>query len=112
MSMSNDALLERDISEIIGISGLPDTEREDMLANIGTLVLESAMMRIVASMTDEESHAFEAFVAQDPNPEAMLNELHRIAQDFDEIITEETVAFKRECIAVMERQGTLASSAV
>lgn len=105
--MENEALLQKDISELLGLNGVSQAERDDMLANIGGLILESTMMRIIGGLSDEEAGKFEEFVAQDPSPDAMLNELRRIEPTIDEIVKEETIAFKVECIKVMERQGTL-----
>lgn len=105
--MSNEELLEKDIGELLGLSGVSSLEREEMLANIGTLILESTMLRVIASLTEEETGKFEEFIALDPSPEAMLNELRMLEPNIDEIVKEETVAFKRECVNVMERQGTL-----
>jgi len=105
--MNNEALLEKDISELLGLTGLEEAERDEMLANIGTLILESTMLRIIASLTAEETGTFEEFIALDPSPEALLNELKRIEPAIDDIVKEETIAFKHECVKVMERQGTL-----
>ena len=108
--MNNEALLQKDIGELLGLNGVSVAERDEMLANIGSLILESTMMRVIGGFSDEETGKFEEFVAQDPSPEAMLNELRRIEPAIDTIVKEETIAFKEECIKVMERQGAVATA--
>lgn len=98
-----------DLTELLGLSGMSESERDEMLANIGSLILESVLLRAVASMSEDQTNQFTEFVAQDPNPEALLNELRRMIPHIDELVAEETEAFKAECVRVFERQNQLAT---
>lgn len=109
--MQDSQLLEKDISELIGLSGLEGAERDEMLEQIGQIILESVMIRVMAGFTEEQAADFEAFVATDPIPELMVAKLQSLVPELDTIFEEEVIAFKKECIAVMGRSGTLESIA-
>ncbi len=97
-------LLEKDLTDILGMSGLDERERNEMLENLGALILEGVVLRILADMPEEEMNEFEEFLKTNPEPEALLERLKKIAPDLDTVFEEEVVAFKKECIAVTERQ--------
>ncbi len=98
--MTNTPIQDMDISEIIGLSGLVGAEQEDMLERIGSLILESVMLRVIAGMSDEEASAFESFVATDPSPEQMNAYIQERVPDIDSIFEEERAAFREECIRI------------
>lgn len=106
--MSDQELLEKDISELIGINDAPAAERDDMLVRIGELILEAVILRVIADLSEENTAALEAYLQTDPEPEALLLKLEEFSPNIDTLFGEEVLAFKRECVAVMERQrGTL-----
>jgi hypothetical protein len=49
--MDTTALEQKDLGELLGIAELEPAAQEDMLARIGELVMESAMVRAVSEMT-------------------------------------------------------------
>jgi len=95
------------VEELLGLSGLEGSERDDMLERISSLVMESVFLRVVAGLSDEESVAFGEFADTNPSPEAMYEYLAKIVPEIEEIWKEEVEAFRGECTAVLERQGTL-----
>ncbi len=99
------------VEELLGLSGLEGRERDDMLERIGTLVMESVFLRVVAGLSDAESLAFGEFADTNPSPEVMYEYLEKIVPEIEDIWKEEVEAFRGECIAVLERQGTLIPSA-
>jgi hypothetical protein len=107
--MEPSTLPQLDFSQLLGLSEMSDAERDEMLSNIGSLILESVLLRAVATMTEDETNQFTEFVAQDPNPEALLNEMRRVIPDIDTLVAEETEAFKEECARVFARQNQLAT---
>lgn len=100
------ALLQRDLSDLIGLNTLPEEERETMLANIGSLILESVMLRAIAGMPDADAKKLGECIATDPAPEVLLEVLQNLVPDLEDLMEEETLAFKQECVDVMERQST------
>ena len=98
------------VEELLGLGGLEGRERDDMLERIGTLVMESVFLRVVAGLSDAESVTFGEFADTNPTPEAMYEYLEKIVPDIEDIWKEEVEAFRGECAAVLERQGTLVPS--
>ena len=99
------------VEELLGLSGLEGRERDDMLERISSLVMESVFLRVVAGLSDAESLAFGEFADTNPTPEAMYEYLAKMVPEIEEIWKEEVEAFRGECVAVLERQGTLVATA-
>ena len=104
MNMSDQELREKDLSDIVGITDLPEAERDETLANIGELMLEGVLIRVFAEMSDEEVLACEKFLEADPDTVTTIEYLHSVVKDIEKYFDEEVLAFKRECMAVAERQ--------
>ena len=107
--MQNPTTHMTDMSELLGLTGLEGTERDDMLERIGSLVIESVFLRVVAGMSDEDSLAFSRFTATGPAPESMYEYLADKVPELEEIWIEEVDAFREECVRVLTRQGTMVS---
>lgn len=103
----DNSVLEKDISSLLGLTGLEGSERDDMLARIGSLVMESVLLRVIAGFNDEEALAFEKFAETNPEPEAMYDYMKERVPELDDIFDEEREAFREECVKVLGRQGTL-----
>lgn len=72
--------------------------------------MESVFLRVVAGLSEAESVAFGEFADTNPTPEAMYEHLAKIIPEIEDIWKEEVEAFRGECAAVLERQGTLVPS--
>lgn len=107
--MPTSATHMKDMSELLGLTGLKGTERDDMLVRIGGLVIESVFLRVVGGMSDEESLAFSNFSTTNPSPEQMYEYLQSKVPELEDIWNEEAEAFREECLRVLERQGTMVS---
>lgn len=105
--MPNSTTQLKDISNILGLTGLLGAERDDMLERIGTLVIESVFLRVVAGFSDEEALAFSTFADTNPSPERMYEYLAGKVPELEVIWNEEVDAFREECFRVLERQHTL-----
>jgi hypothetical protein len=103
--MDTTALEQKDLGELLGIAELEPAAQEDMLARIGELVMESAMVRAVSEMTDEEASALSAAVVACTDPAELADVLKARVPNIDELIAEESVAFREECIDLLSRVG-------
>ena len=105
MSMDTTTLEQKDLGELLGIAELEPAAQEDMLARIGELVMESAMVRAVSEMTDDEASALSAAVAACTDPAQLAEVLKARVPNIDELIQEESAAFRHECIDLLTRVG-------
>lgn len=108
--MTTDAL-QRNITSIIGLDGAPKAEQERRYVEIGDLLMESVMLRVLAGMDDPAAEKLEQFAANDPSPEDMLAYLRKVAPDLDRVVEEEVRAFKEEVLAVMGDEAPVAAAA-
>jgi hypothetical protein len=105
MSMDTTALAQKDLGELLGIAELEPNAQEDMLTRIGELVMESAMVRAVSEMTDDEASALSQAVVACNDPAELAKVLQERVPHIDELIAEESEAFRTECIDLLTRVG-------
>ena len=94
-------ILETDISEIIGLTPLPEDEKIVLLRDLGELVLESALLRLVADLTPEQSAALDQYSDTVTDSEMLIKHLFEHYPRFEIILNEEIKAFKEEAMAGM-----------
>jgi len=101
--MSQDLnIMQDDISEIIGLQTLPEEEKVVMLRDIGELVLEAALMRLTASLSDEQVVALDQYSDTVTDTETLLKHIFEHYPSFEIILQEEVQAFKEEALAVFK----------
>lgn len=93
-------LLEQDIGDTIGLAALPATEQDAFIAQIGETILNSALLRLVAGLSDEQNSALAHYLEDEPPAEVLLKHLFDQYAQFEEILTEEIIAFKEETVAL------------
>lgn len=94
-------LIQQDIRSLLGLEGLSQDEQEVFLAQIGELIIESAVLRLVETMTDEQEVAFNYFLDTDPDPETLMQHLVTHHKSFPQILEDEAIAFKEEAVSVL-----------
>lgn len=94
------AMLTQDISKEIGLDVLTPPEQESFVAEIGQTILDGALMRLVAGLSDEQGTALAHYLEDEPTAEILLKHLFDHYPQFEEILTEEIVAFKEETVAL------------
>lgn len=95
------AILTEDQTELFGLNELTEGERAAFLDEVGSIVLESALLRYVTELGPEEQETLEAFVAEHSDSEELLTELERVHPRFGELLREEIAAFKEEAQTVL-----------
>lgn len=94
-------IIQEDISDLIGLNSLSEDEKIAMLRDLGELVLESAIIRLTADMSDEQVKALDQYSDTVTDSQVLLNHLFQHYKNFETILQEEIVAFKEEALAVM-----------
>jgi len=92
---------KKELGELLGLDALDQAERDQMLEGIGELIMESVIMRAVADMTDEEAEAFAAEITKCADPEMLIEVLAARVPTIDDLIREESEAFRTACTDLM-----------
>lgn len=98
--MSTD-ILEKNISELFGFSEMTDEEKAELLDNIGSVIMESAVLRFITSAEEKEISKLEQFIDRYENDDALLEKLLREFPSFQDTLEEEIAAFKTEAVEVL-----------
>jgi len=93
-------LLAQDISSDIGLDVLTPPEQDTFIAQIGETILDSALLRLVAGLNDEQGGALAYYLEDEPPAEVLMKHLFDHYPQFEELLTEEIVAFKEESVAL------------
>lgn len=91
---------DTDMAELFGIDGLTYEEQADMLGGIGEVLLDSALVRLVETVTDEELDEIEQQREQ-LSSESFWDWL-RGNEKFAAILQDELVSFRMDATAVLQ----------
>ncbi len=86
--------IKENIIEILGLDKLSQTEREDILLSIGSIIYQEVLMRVMETMSDKNKDEFEKLLDENSKPEEIFEFFRNKAPDFEKIIKEETEKFE------------------
>lgn len=101
----NLSLLQKDISDVLGLEALSEEERVVFLSNIGDVIMESALLRLVADLSPDQQAALEQFLESEPDGETLMKHLLEHHKAFESLLEEEIIAFKEDAVAVLGSVG-------
>lgn len=93
-------LITRDITKEFGLEHMSEEEQNQALQDVGQAVIQGAVMRVLADMSDEDTATFESFLEKDPSPEELVAFLTEKEPRFENMLREEVEALKREVLRV------------
>jgi len=96
-------MVPENIIEELGLTGLSEEDRAKALDEIGKVLYQAIMVRVVPMLSDADAEEFDALLdtkSQDPNE--VFNYLRSKISDFDAIVAEEVEKFKAHSRSVME----------
>lgn len=98
-------ILQQNIVRILGIDQLPLEEQAAFLAEIGDVVFQSSLLRLVSTLSDEQQTALEQYLDTEPEPDVLLQYLLETYSDFENILETVVTEFKEDAVAVLEKQS-------
>lgn len=94
-------ILEKDITKTLGLDTLSDEEKIIFLTQIGGAVMESSLLRLISSLTEEQATSLEYYLDTKPEAAVLMKHLLEHYKDFESLLKEEIIAFKEDALAVL-----------
>lgn len=95
-------MIDTQLLEEMGLASLPPDKQEEALLNIGRIVYQGILLRVMEILSDEEKKEFEALLAQKPEVEdRILKFLQVKIPDLDGLVEEEIARFKEESASIL-----------
>jgi hypothetical protein len=101
MNTNTSTILNDDQTKLFGLDEMSEEEQMAFLDEVGGLVFESATLRYLVELSEEEQEYFESYVTHNADDEDLLPKLEKEFPRFAEIFLEEVVAFKEEARVVL-----------
>lgn len=86
----------------INLEGLTIDDKLALLTELGDVVLEASILRLVGGLTSDQQEALEQFMETEPDPEALLKHIFSHHKDFERILTEEAQEKENELVEIKE----------
>ncbi|MDI6603324.1 MAG: hypothetical protein QME57_04460 [Patescibacteria group bacterium] len=97
-------ILKQNIIKNLGIDTLPEKEQEEVLLRIGKIIFQSVLIRVMERLNSKEKDQFTRLLTEKPDDEkAILDFLKSKISNFNEIVNEEIISFKKESLDFMKQ---------
>jgi succinate dehydrogenase flavin-adding protein (antitoxin of CptAB toxin-antitoxin module) len=97
--------IKDNIVSALNIENLPKAEQEKRLADIGSIIFQNVLMRVLEKMPEKQQDEFEKMLDSNANPEEIFEFLNKNTKDFQKVITEEALKFKDNTENIMSQIG-------
>jgi len=88
----------------INLGALPQKKQQKMLMQIGKIIFQRVLVRVLDELTEDEKKEFDTLIGKSPDDEkAILAFLKDKVHDLDEIVKAETERFKTETGDIMRQ---------
>lgn len=99
--MTNQTLLQQNIMNTLGLETLSDEEKLVFLEQVGDVVMEAALLRLIVGLDENQEAALEQYLETEPTGEVLFGHLIQHHKNFEMILEEEVLAFKEEALTVL-----------
>lgn len=97
--------LKQTIIGMYNLEALPTDKQDEMIQEIGSLIFQNVLMRVVPSMSDAKQSELEKMFETNSTPESLFAFLNQEVSDFQMIVSEEAKHFKEESESIMSQIG-------
>jgi hypothetical protein len=98
--MTISPLIEKNIIEALGLEVITKAEQEVVLSNLGSAVVETALLQFLSAQGEWEQQSFEAWVEAHAGEPDMLEQMILLHPTFGKILTEEILQLKENLSGV------------
>lgn len=85
--------IDQVIADSFDFSAYSDQEREDVIDEISSMIMEASLLRSLTDASDEVQDSFQAFIDSEPNEEAMANFIKQYFPQFEDVVVDEISTF-------------------
>jgi hypothetical protein len=108
--MDNSALLKANIIDLLGLEGLPEEKKQALLAQMGAVVEDRVMDRVLSRLNETQKLELDQILQQD-SAEAVEAFLAKNASDMNTLMQEEILRMKTEMPAQLEHMKSAVGQA-
>jgi len=91
----------KDLSNLLGLDELNEAERADFIDDIGGVIIESAVLNFLLTLSEAEHVAFQEFLATAGAGEELLEAIATKYPSFLDVLEVEIAKFRGEAAAVL-----------
>ncbi|MDQ3075738.1 MAG: hypothetical protein M3Q34_01270 [bacterium] len=91
------------IIELFGIDKLPEEQQEETIAQIGKIIFQAVLVRVLPLLEDEEMAEYDKLLESSPSPDELLSFFFDKVPGFLEIIAEESRNFQSEAESILNK---------
>ncbi len=99
-------ILQKNIVKELGLENLPENEKEETYLRISKIIYQNVMIRVVELLSEENQNEldglFDKEIQSEEESNKILEFLRSKIDNFDDIVVEEIVNFKKESFEVMK----------
>lgn len=97
--------IKENIIKDLELDKLSEKEKEDRLIQVGDIIYQNVLMRVIETMSDKDQDEFEKILDNDGKPEDIFTFLNNKVPNFEQIINEEAIKFKNKTSDIMGQIG-------
>ncbi len=98
------SLLNQNIVDVLGIGDLSLEEQAAFLSEVGDVIFQTSLVRLVSLLSPEQQQALEQYLETEPEPDVLLAHLVEHHADFNTILEEVVLEFKEDALKVLEEK--------
>lgn len=95
------SLLQENIIAALGLQDLSLEEQSAFLSEVGDVVFQTSLVRLISELSPEQQQALEAYVDTEPEPDVLLAHLLEHYDAFPKILEDAVLEFKEDALAVL-----------
>ncbi len=93
------------IKNSLDITGLPESEQEEIILRVGGLIYQNVLLRVLETMGARDKTSFDALLDKNPSQEEVFLFLTEKIPNLQELIDEEAIKFKEKSSNIMDQIG-------
>lgn len=94
--MNTTDLLQTDVTKALGLDDATPEERETILAEVGELILQSALQRLLLTLDETAAGSLAELLSREVEQETILQEVFTEHPELATLLEEEAQAFRDE----------------
>lgn len=98
------SILQQNLANVLGINELPLEEQAAFLSEVGDVIFETSLVRLVSGLSEEQQLALEQYLETEPEPEVLLAHLLEHHQQFSGILEGVVLEFKEDALKVLQEK--------